>query len=221
MARAMGAVLVSLVVSLPGAGSAWAGETEPAGGAESAAEAQLLVQDTTARVLAAMSRDKKRILDQPAVAFAIVEGIVMPNVDLDRVSKLVLGTHWRRATPAQRERFKREFGTQLLRTYVIGVTDYLTLAEKLGTEISYLPSTANDDKSEATVRTEVGRSAMQVRIDYRLHRRDDSWMVYDVLVEGVSAVRTYRKSFVAETSKRGIDSLTDRIAAKNRQFGPA
>lgn len=214
------AVLVWLVVSLPIVASVWAGEREPSVGGEPALEAQLLVQDTIARVLAAMSRDRKQLDDRPASAAAIVEKVVMPSVDMERVSRLVLGKHWLRATQPQRERFKREFGTQLLRTYAIGVVDYLTLSDELGTEISYLPPTVNDDESVATVRTKVGYSAMQVRIDYRLHLRDESWKVYDVLVEGVSTVRTYRNSFIGETRKHGIDSLTDRIAAKNRQYGP-
>lgn len=218
MATAMGAMLVSFLVLLSGVGSVSAGETDRTGGAVSAAEAQLLVQDTISRVLAAMARGQDQIDDQPALALAIVKKIVMPSVDLERVSQLVLGDHWRDATRTQRQRFKREFGIHLLRTYAIGVVDYLVVSDKLGTEIIYLPPMVNGDESLATVRTKVGRSAMQVRIDYRLHRRDESWKVYDVLVEGVSTVRIYRKSFIAETSRHGLDRLTDRIAAKNRQF---
>lgn len=218
MARVVGVVFVSLLVSLSVVGSASADETKRTGGAVSAAEAQLLVQDTIARVLAAMARDNSQADNQSAAALAIVKKIVMPSVDLERVCQLVLGNHWRDATATQRQRFEREFGAHLLRTYAVGVVDYLVVSDKLGTQISYLPPMVNGDKSLATVRTKVGRAAMQVRIDYRLHRRDETWKVYDVLVEGVSTVRIYRKSFIAETSRHGIDRLTDRIAAKNRQF---
>jgi phospholipid transport system substrate-binding protein len=221
MASIMAAAFVWLLVSLSVVGSASAGESERTAGAESASGAQLLVENTIARVLAAMARDSNHVNDQSAVALAVVEEIVMPSVDLERVSRLVLGKHWGLATPTQRERFKREFGTHLLRTYAIGVVDYMLLSDKLGTEISYLPPKVNGDKSLATVRTKVGRSVMQVRIDYRLHRSDQSWKVYDVLVEGVSTVQIYRSSFIAETNKHGIDHLTDRIAEKNRTFRPA
>ena len=213
-------MFVWLFASLSLVAGASADESRPADGGTPAVEAQLLVQDTVARVIAAMSRDVQKGMKEPDTAVAILERIVMPSVDLERISRLVLGKHWQRATLAQRERFKREFGTQLLRTYAIGVLDYLTLSEKVGSQVSYLPPTTNEDKNIATVRTKVGRSAMQIRVDYRLHRRDSAWKVYDVLVEGVSTVRTYRTSFISETRRHGIDSLTDRIAAKNRQFGP-
>lgn len=218
--KVMAATFVWLFASLSLVAGASAGESRPADDGKRAAEAQLLVQDTIARVLAAVSRDMQKGMTEPDAAMAIVERIVMPSVDLERVSRLVLGKHYKRATVAQRARFKREFGTQLLRTYAIGVVDYLTLSEKVGSQVSYLAPMINEAESIATVRTKVGRSAMQVRIDYRLHRRDSTWKVYDVLVEGVSTVRTYRTSFISETRRHGIDSLTDSIAAKNRQFGP-
>lgn len=220
MRNAVASTSLSLIALLSSVTDAWAGESTPADGGNPAAEAQLLVQDTIARVLAAVSRDMQKGVTEQAAAMAIVEKVVMPNVDLERVSHLVLGKHWRRATLSQRKRFKHEFGNQLLRTYAIGVVDYLSVSEKVGSRVSYLPPTVNEDKSVATVRTKVGRSAMQVSVDYRLHRRDRIWKVYDVLVDGVSTVRTYRTSFMSETNRHGIDSLTDRIAAKNRQFGP-
>jgi phospholipid transport system substrate-binding protein len=221
MVHAMGAALVWILLSLTVVATASAEESERSREAEPAAAAQQLVQSTIVRVLAAMSADRNKVHDQPSAAMAIVEEIVMPSVDLERVSHLVLGKHWRLASVPQRERFKREFGAHLLRTYAVGVVDYMVLSDKLGTGIKFLPAKVNGDRSLATVRTEVGRSILQVQIDYRLHRRDESWKVYDVLVEGVSTVRMYRSSFIAETSKHGIDHLTDRIAAKNRKFRPA
>ena len=217
MASAVAAALVVVIVSLPLGGGAMADEIAPT---EPTAEAQLVVENTISRVLSAMAREKGDSTDGSTAAIAIVDRIVMPNVDLERVSHLVLGKHWRRATFVQRERFKREFGTTLLRTYAIGVIDYLIVSDNLGSEITYLAPVFDKKRNVVTVRTEVASSGMQVRIDYRLHRRNTTWKVYDVLVDGVSTVRTYRHSFIAETARNGIDSLTDQIAAKNRQYGP-
>ncbi len=144
----------------------------------------------------------------------------MPSVDLERVSRLVLGKHWQSASAAQRARFKREFGSQLMRTYAIGVIDYLMFSEMVGSQVTYLTPIVNEDSGVAIVPTKVGNSAIQARVDYRLHRRDGTWKVYDVMVDGVSTVRTYRSSFIAEMSRHGIDRLIERIAAKNREFGP-
>ena len=186
----------------------------------SAAQAQLLVEDTTSRVLAAMSRDREAVQAESALASQVVQSIVMPNVDLKRVSQLVLGKHWRKATKDQQERFMAAFGAQLVRTYVIAVTDYLTVSDKIGVEISYLPVNLSKDKKKALVRSRIGKSSIRVSIDYRLHRVNDTWKVYDVLVEGVSVVSTYRKSYTEAAIKRGIDHVIERIAAQNRKFGP-
>ena len=187
----------------------------------SVAQAQLLVQDTTARVLAAMSRDLAAIKAEPARAFGIVESIVMPNIDLERTSRMVLGRHWSKATEAQRARFMRVFGDQLVRTYVLGISDYLAVSDKLAVAIDYLPGSISEDKRNALIRTRVGTGAMAVSIDYRLHRVKQSWRVFDVLVEGVSVASTYRSSFTSEANRNGMDGLIERIDEKNRRLGPA
>ncbi|NIM72359.1 MAG: hypothetical protein GTO67_16825 [Gammaproteobacteria bacterium] len=218
--RVAAAALVWLVASLTFVASAAAGESGPAPGSTSGARALLVVQDTVARVLAAVSRHGQQGRAEPAKALAAVEKIVMPSVDLERVSRLVLGKHWQSASAAQRARFKREFGSQLMRTYAIGVIDYLMFSEMVGSQVTYLTPIVNEDSGVAIVPTKVGNSAIQARVDYRLHRRDGTWKVYDVMVDGVSTVRTYRSSFIAEMSRHGIDRLIERIAAKNREFGP-
>lgn len=181
-----------------------------------ASHAQLLVENTTSRVIAAMSRDP-----EPKLASEIVESIVMPNVDLHRISRLVLGEHWLKATKNQQDRFMDAFGAQLVRTYVIAVSDYLAVSDKIGLEIDYLPAKSNKDQTRALVRSRVGKSGARVSIDYRLHRVDDAWKVYDVLVDGVSVVLTYKKSYAAAAIKGGLDNLIERITAKNRELRPA
>ncbi|MDX1432443.1 MAG: ABC transporter substrate-binding protein [Gammaproteobacteria bacterium] len=200
-------------------GPARASETAAAPATPSAATAQLLVEDTTARVIAAMSRERERDGVKPELAYDIVARIVMPNIDLDRTSRLVLGEHWARATDAQRARFKQVFGNQLIRTYVLGLADYLAVSGKIAIAIDYLPGAITKDGRVAVVRSRVAASSVSMRIDYRLHRVEGAWRVFDVLVEGVSVASTYRSSFMAEASRNGIDRLIERIAEKNRRPG--
>lgn len=190
-------------------------ELQKSSAQDQASHAQLLVENTTSRVIAAMSRDSKS-----TPAFEIVETIVMPNVDLKRISRLVLGKHWVNATQNQRDRFMDAFGAQLVRTYVIAVSDYLSMSDKIGLEIDYLPAKSNKDQTKALVRSRVGLSGARVSIDYRLHRVDDAWKVYDVLVDGISVVLTYKKSYAAVAVNGGLDHLIERIAAKNRELRP-
>lgn len=185
-----------------------------------AAQAQFVVQDTTSRVLAAMSREQKAIEAEPSRAFDVVERIVMPYVDLERISGLLLGRYWLEATEEQQKRFMKEFGFQLVRTYTIGVSDYLALSGKVGIDINYLPVDLSADDSRARVRSHVGVSGTHTQIDYFLHRGDETWQVYDLRVDGVSVVLTYKSAFVAAARKGGIDYLIERIAAQNRKSNP-
>lgn len=194
---------------------------EPPNALTSGAEAQLVVENTTSRVLAAMSREQKAIEAEPSRAFDVVERIVMPYVDLERISALLLGKYWLEANEKQRKRFMEEFGFQLVRTYTIGVSDYLAVSGKIGIEISYLPVNVSTDKRKALVRSRVGVSGANVQIDYLLHRGGDTWQVYDLRVDGVSVVLTYKSAFVAAVRKGGIDYLIERIAARNRKSDPA
>ena len=182
--------------------------------------AQFLVQNTTARVLAAMSQEREEKKLAPGEAYDIVSRIVMPSVDLESTSRLVLGSHWSSATDAQRRRFMQVFGDQLIRTYVLGIADYLSVSNRLAIQIDYLPGTISNNGKVAVVRSRVGASSMSVDIDYRLRLVDGSWRVFDVIVEGVSVASTYRSSFMSEARRNGMDRLIERIAEKNRKLGP-
>jgi phospholipid transport system substrate-binding protein len=199
----------------------WGEEPRKSSQPATASQAQLLVENTTSRVIAAMSRDSGAMQAESTLASEVVETIVMPNVDLKRISRLVLGEHWLNASKNQRERFMRAFGAQLVHTYVIAVSDYLSMSDKIGLEIDYLPAKTNKDGTKVLVRSRVGKSSARVSIDYRLHRVEDEWKVYDVLVDGVSVVLTYRKSYAAAAVKGGLDHLIERITAKNRKLRPA
>ena len=195
-------------------GAVLAGETPGSDTNASPDQAKILVQDTTARILEAIRR-------RPELATESVEEIVIPTVDLVRVSHLVLGKYWKNATEQQRQRFMEEMSTQLVRTYAIGLTEYLAVSEKSGTEIDYLPILTRKENRDATIRTQVGEPGMRMRIDYRLYRSKDEWKVYDLLIEGVSIVLTFRRSYAAEARKGGIDRVIDQITAKNLQPSPA
>lgn len=217
LARLLTAVLVAGIFHCP-AGADEKSTNRPGASVESAI---LLVQNTTARILAAMSRDRDRIATEPEQAFDTVARIVLPSIDLERTSRLVLGDHWTSATDKQRTRFKQVFADQLIRTYVLGLSDYLAVSDKIGVAIDYLPGMISNNGKVAVVRTRVGAASMAVGIDYRLYLFEDGWRVFDVLVEGVSVASTYRSSFRSEASRNGMDRLIERIAEKNRRLGPA
>lgn len=170
-----------------------------------------LVQQTTKELLTAVNREKEAIRQDSHRASVLVDEILSPHIDYERIARLVLGRYWRQTTPEQRKRFVDEFRALQLRTYAAALTDYTHI------QIEYLPLRHGTNEDDVMVRTRVPREgAPPIGIDYRLHRTNDEWKVYDVLVEGVSLLATFRTTFAIEIKKVGIDGLIDQIANKNR-----
>ncbi|MFZ0255253.1 MAG: ABC transporter substrate-binding protein [Gammaproteobacteria bacterium] len=191
------------------AGGAVAGK-ETTGRAPSA-DAQALVKDTTVALLTAFEQEQASIRKDPTHAYAIVDKILSPHIDYDRVTRLILGKYWRQASPEQRQRFMDEFRELQIRTYATALVDYAN------TDIRYLPTRQPEDADRTIVRTQIPRrNGTPVSVDYRLYRTDGRWKVYDVLVEGVSLLTNYRASVGAQIAQVGIDDVIKQLSAKNR-----
>lgn len=170
-----------------------------------------LVRTTTQLVMSEVKADEAAIQSDPVHAYRIVEKHVSPHVDLERSSRWVLGKHWRRASDAQKVRFIAEFRTLLLNTYATA------LAANPSVTIEFLPLKESRRKGVAIVRTRIPQQTGQpISVHYRMHSGKAGWKLFDVSIEGVSLVSTYRSSFSRMVKDRGLDGLIDDLATKNR-----
>lgn len=178
-------------------------------------DARHFISTTSAQVLAAIDRERDAIRRNPTRAYAIVNDIVGPHVDFERISRLVLGKYWRTATDVQRKRFKSAFRRVLIQTYVTGVSKQLSAFDSERIETTHLSSTISKDGTEVTVRTRFGSAeAYPIRVDYLLQRFGETWQLYDIVIEGVSLVLTYRSSYAVQIERTGIDALIERIRSE-------
>lgn len=169
-----------------------------------------VVRNTAERVLDSLRSDRARYQDDHAL-FQLVREVVFPRLDRERTAQWVLGANWRTATPAQREQFIAEFSDLLLRTYGTALRQYDS--EKL----NYLPAQAPAGADRVTVRTEIIRpDGPKVSVDYLLTNRSGEWKVYDVIIENVSLVVTYRSEYSAIIKRDGMDGLLKQLADRNR-----
>jgi len=174
-------------------------------------QAQQMVIDTTEKTMAELKQDEQTVRNNPDQLYAIVDKMVLPHFDFQKMSSWVLGKYWRKATPSQKERFTQEFQKLLVRTYSNA------LLEAIGKKIDFLPlQSKNKDATEVTVRTEVQQQGgFPIPIDYKMYLKDGQWKVFDVVIDNLSLVSNYRTSFSQEIKKSGIDKLIDSIAEKN------
>ena len=172
-------------------------------------EAEALIKDTTNKVLDALKADSSRI-------HSLVNQVVLPNFDFKRMSKLVLGIHWRRITDNQQDRFADEFRGLLVRTYSSALVE---AAGKVRT-IEYSSKDKRKNPPQATVSTKVyqlGKST-PIKADYEMyyHPKKGKWLVYNITVGGVSLVTNYRNEFSDDMKKIGIERLINKIKNQNK-----
>jgi phospholipid transport system substrate-binding protein len=172
---------------------------------------QELVRDTSSRMLLAMHKEQDIIEKDPTHLFQLVEEIVLPYFDFQRMSQWVLGKSWRNATAQQREQFVDQFRMLLVRTYTTALMEY---ADE---EIVYLPFNGENTAGSAMVRTEIDQPGVGViPITYSMYQSKSGWKVYDISISGVSLVTNYRSTYGSIIRKGGIDHLIQQLAERNR-----
>jgi len=185
----------------------------PAGATSANAPAQQLVMSTTAEMLSLIEAERTKIKARPVYIYELVEGVILSHFDFERMGRLVLGKHWRKASEAQREQFIKEFSFLLVRTYATAMMDYA------GQEVVYLPFREGKDKGDVVVRTEIEqKGGFPIPIDYSLHLKNGEWKVYNVKIDAVSLVMNYRTTFSGEIRKlKGVDGLIAQLQKRNQE----
>ena len=169
-----------------------------------------LVQKITDEVLAAIKSDKQLAAGDKQKAIKLAEEKVLPYIDFDQATRLAVGRAWSQASPEQKKRLVSEFRNMLVRTYSNAIQSYQ------GQTLKVLPSRGKQDPEETVVRTQFVRAGGQpLPIDFSMRKTDQGWKVFDITVEGVSLVMTYRSEFDAVVKQEGIDGLIKRLAQKN------
>jgi phospholipid transport system substrate-binding protein len=170
-----------------------------------------LVRKTADNVISIIKQDKDIQAGDTNKIYKLAEEKILPNFDFERISRLVLGKAWRTATDDQKTQFKYEFKNLLLRTYAVALSKYKDQ------KIEYKPLRMKPTDEIVTVKTEIIQSGAQpIDVDYALAKQDNSWLVIDIIIEGVSLVTNYRSQFASEIKRNGMDSLIKELANKNK-----
>ena len=165
-----------------------------------------LIETAAQSMLTALDADRDAYRKDPKKVEQLVEEVLLPHFDAQYAARLVLAKHWRTATPEQRDRFIKGFYNSLLRNYGSA------LAEFTGDRLKVYPAQVAPDGDRATVRTEVKRSnGERVPVNYTLRRVDGAWKAWDVTIEGISYVKSFREDFGSEIDAKGLDAVIERL----------
>jgi phospholipid transport system substrate-binding protein len=204
------AAVAAGVALAAGAGGAQAQAPAPAAGtlapAPSALGPQALVEDSAKRMLAELDANRPMYAKDPEKLDALVANVLLPNFDVDYAARLVLGAPWRTATADQRQRFVKAFYHSLLHNYGNALLNFTA------GNFTVLPYRGDPNETQATVRTEVKKSdGSTVPVLFTLHKTEQGWKAWDVVIDGISYVKSFKTDFGSEVQQKGLDELISRL----------
>ena len=177
---------------------------------------QQLVEQVSTDLLKAIDADRAVLSKDPAKLRAVVDRVLLPNFDAEYSARLVLGKHWRTATPEQRTRFIDAFVDSMMRQYGTALLDFTA------NRMTMLPFRGDPAATSATVRTEIKRDdGTPVPVNYSLRATPSGWKAWDVTIEGVSYVKNFRTDFSAEIDAKGLDAVIQRLESQGTTATPA
>ena len=176
----------------------------------------VLARTTTQEVLAILKQDKELQNGNLSKAYQLVEAKILPNFDFNRMTQLVIGKHWARASAQQKQALVTEFRNLLVRTYSSSLTAFTNQT------VVFKPLTIKPDDTDVTVRSEIRQPGGQpIPIDYRMYKTTFGWKIYDVTIDSVSLVTNYRSSFSSTIRQKGIDGLIKTLADQSSRNSAA
>ncbi len=180
-----------------------------------------LLQTTANNVISSLKAEKATLKTKPKIVYSIIESKLLPIVDKNAMSRSALGpVVWRSATADQKARFSDAFIKLLERTYASALANYNN------ERIDFLPlrgSPYADAKpgTRLMVNSNIIRTNGQpIRLSYWvILQRDGSWKLYDMSVEGVSLLQSFRSEFSQELSAGTLEQLIQKLESRNQAAG--
>lgn len=199
VAAAQGAPAAAAQAPAPGAAAgaaASASASDPAG----------MVRETAQGMLDELDKHRDEYRRDPAKVAALVDKWLMPHFDTETSARVVLGQFWRTATPDQRQRFINAFYHSLLVNYGDSLVEFTPDRLKI------YPSRLEPGATTATVRTEVRRRGGDtVSVNYSLRMTPQGWKAWDVVIDGISYVKSYREDFGSQIESQGLEKVIRRL----------
>ena len=146
------------------------------------------------------------LADDSVALYAVIDELLLPRFDRRFAAQQVLARHWKEASDEQRGRFIDAFYTILVQRYADGVLEFEH------DRIKVLPFRGDTSKRTVVVKTRVDlEDGTNVSVNYTLISRESGWMMFDVIIEGVSYIRNFRTEFDSEIRASSVEQVIARL----------
>jgi phospholipid transport system substrate-binding protein len=141
-----------------------------------------------------------------------LEKVIGNRIAYDEMAKRSLGPQWAQLNEEERQEFVRLYAQLLRDTYSSRFDRYSD--EK----VEFLQETLQGDYAE--VRTRLTSSKFNLDVDYRMLQRAGDWRVYDIVVDGISLVHSYREQFAKIIRTYSYEELVSKLRQKTGEIKP-
>jgi phospholipid transport system substrate-binding protein len=191
-------IVLFLFLAIGFATNGWAGEpTEK-------------VKQTTDKILSIVTDPSLKNPSKAQERKKSIRKAVDERFDWEEMARRSLARYWDQRTDQEKKEFVRLFGELLERTYMNKVEGYS------GEKVQYEGETLESEYAVVKVKI-VTRKNVDIPVEYRLHKKGNDWLVYDISIEGVSLVNNYRTQFNSIISQSSYENLVRKLKEKTPQ----
>lgn len=144
---------------------------------------------------------------------ADISKIINKRFDFRAMSQRTLATNWKKTSDEEKKQFTALF-SQLIESSYVGKIEAYT-----NEKVEYPGEKVKGKK--AVVETLILTSSADIPVNYKLYQKGDQWLVYDVIIEGISLISNYRSSYQEIMKDEGFDGLLNRMQAKIDELSSA
>lgn len=162
-----------------------------------------MLQSTSDQILSVLQKNKAKLAGNPSIVFNAVQQYMVPHVDVNGMARSVLGRQaWMKATPHERDEFKQVFTQLVIRTYATPLAGYTSET------VRFMPIRSSLENQFVRVNSVIVRpNGRDIALSYSLIAQNGQWKVYDLSVEGVSLLQSFRSQFEQVLQKSTMQEL--------------
>ena len=170
-----------------------------------------IIEETTSHILETLNERREEFTADPALLRAVVSEDLIPLLDLDYSARLILGRAGRGVSPEQLDAFSQAMSSVLVNRYADGLLEF-----RSDNQVEVLPMKGKNTEKLTRVKTRIKlENGGYTPVDYAFRKTDQGWKTFDVTVEGISYVLTFRNQISPRVASDGIDQVTEEILAGN------
>jgi phospholipid transport system substrate-binding protein len=206
-------VCSGLVFAAPETTTEEPAEAQPAAQQAAVQDPIAMLKGVTNNVLRALKQYHISKSSSPKQLDVVIDEYVLPYVDFNEMSTWVAGRKaWANASEASRKEFIKQFQILVIRTYATALNSYSDET------IEFVPQKIDTSKKRVQVSSYIKRPNKEnIRLDYRLIKNGNSWLVYDMIIEGVSILQGFQAQFSDKIRQKGLDPVIQEIKEHNNK----